>query len=155
REVRAFVRPECFNRIDRIVPFAPLDEETILKIAHRQLELLQARDGIRYRGVLLDVAPEVAGWLARKGYDPRYGARPLKRAVEREMLAPLAEKVNAYAAETPLRVAVTLAGESLQIHVRARTDESGRQAGAHGFDAAAVETVGGCVELRRDLQRME
>jgi ATP-dependent Clp protease ATP-binding subunit ClpC len=155
REVQAFVRPEFFNRIDRVVPFAPLDEETILKIAHRQLELLQSRDGIRYRGVALDLAPEVSGWLARKGYDARYGARPLKRAIERELLAPLAEKMNAYAADTPLRVGVTLAGESLQIHVRARTDDGGRQAGAHGIDAASVETAGGCVELRRDVQRLE
>ena len=155
REVRAFVRPEFFNRIDRIVPFAPLDEETILKIACRELELLQARDGIRYRGVLLDVASEVAGWLARKGYEVRYGARPLKRAVEREMLAPLAEKMNGYTAETPLRVGVTLAGSTLNIHVRARTDEGGRQTAAHGLDTATVQTVGGCVELRRDVQRME
>jgi ATP-dependent Clp protease ATP-binding subunit ClpA len=155
RAVRAFVRPEFFNRIDRIVPFAPLDEDTTLKIAQRQLQLLQSRDGIRYRGVTLDVAAEVAGWLARKGYDVRYGARPLKRAVEREMLAPLAEKMNGYTAETPLRVGVTLVEDALQIHVRARTDESGRLVAAHGADAASVETVRGCVELRRDVQRLE
>ena len=155
REVRAFVRPEFFNRIDRIVPFAPLDEQTTLKIAVRQLQLLQARDGIRYRGVTLEVADEVAGWLARNGYDIRYGARPLKRAVEREMLAPLAEKMNGYTAETPLRVGVTLAEGVLEIHVRARTDEDGRLVPAHGADATLVETVGGCVDLRRDVQRME
>src|SRR5262249_14215630 len=99
--------------------------------------------------------PEVAAWPARKGYDARYGARPRKRAIERELLAPLAEKMNGYTADTPLRVAVTLEGDSLQIHVRARTDEGGRQAGAHGIDAASVETAGGCVELRRDVQRLE
>ena len=65
-EVRAFVRPELFNRIDRIVPFAPLDEETTLHIARRQLALLAERDGIRYRGVRLELAPEVAIYLGAK-----------------------------------------------------------------------------------------
>ncbi len=155
REVRAFVRPEFFNRIDRVVPFAPLDEETIAKIARRQLQLVAGRDGVQYRGVALDVAPEVAAWLARKGYDARYGARPLKRAIERELLAPLAEQMNAYTADTPLRVGVSLAGDALQVHVRARTDEAGRQTGAGGTDAASAETASGCVELRRDVQALE
>src|SRR5206468_4914762 len=79
-EVRKAVRPELFNRIDRIVPFAPLDEETIHRIAGRQLELVRRRDGIRYRGVALELEDELRGWLARKGHDARYGARPLKRA---------------------------------------------------------------------------
>src|SRR5262249_14357896 len=89
RAVQAFVRPELFNRIDRIVPFSPLDEETTLAIAHRQMHLLEGRDGIRYRGVELEATPEVARWLARRAHDLRYGARPLKRAIERELLAPL------------------------------------------------------------------
>src|SRR5207237_3757969 len=77
RAVQKFFRPELFNRIDRIVPFAPLDEATILRIAHRQLDLVRARDGVRYRGVALDLEPDVAAWLARRGFDVRYGARPV------------------------------------------------------------------------------
>ncbi len=103
RAVEAFVRPELFNRIDRVVPFAPLDAETIRSIARRQLDLVQQRDGVRYRGVVLDVAAAVADWLAHKGYDPRYGARPLKRAIERELLAPLADQLNGYSGDTALR----------------------------------------------------
>jgi ATP-dependent Clp protease ATP-binding subunit ClpA len=152
REVRAFVRPELFNRIDRIVPFAPLDEATILGIARRQLDMLQSRDGVRYRGVSLQIATEVAGWLACKGYDVRYGARPLKRAIERELLAPLAEQMNQYTSETPLRVAVDMQDEALDITVRARTDESGRQAGTGGADVHAARLAEACVELRRHIQ---
>ncbi len=152
REVRAFVRPELFNRIDRIVPFAPLDEATILGIARRQLDMLQGRDGVRYRGVALEVAAEVAGWLARKGYDVRYGARPLKRAIERELLAPLAEQMNQYTADTPLRVTVGMKDALLDITVRARTDDEGRQVSAGGAEVQASRLALGCVELRRQTQ---
>ncbi len=153
-EVQSFVRPEFFNRIDRIVPFAPLDEKRILQIAERQLALINHRDGIRYRGVTLEVAPEVAAHLARKGYDVRYGARPLKRAMERELLAPLATEMNQYTAEMPLRAVVGLSDDTLTVQVRARTDEAGRPLGAQGAQGEVVELVARCVELRRDLQRL-
>jgi ATP-dependent Clp protease ATP-binding subunit ClpC len=153
--VQAFVRPEFFNRIDRIVAFAPLDQDTILHIARRQLLLLQQRDGVRYRGVHLETTDEVALHLARKGYDVRYGARPLKRALERELLAPLAEQMNGYTADTPLRAAVSIAGETVTVHVRARTDESGRQLTSLGRQPQAVELAGACVDARRDVQALQ
>jgi ATP-dependent Clp protease ATP-binding subunit ClpA len=155
RAVEAFVRPELFNRIDRVVPFAPLDADAIRTIARRQLDLVQQRDGVRYRGVLLDVAAEVADCLARKGYDPRYGARPLKRAIERELLAPLADQLNGYSGDTPLRAAVELREDQLSIKVRARTDETGRQLGSGGTVAAAAELVTAGLDLRREMQRLE
>src|SRR5438132_613744 len=94
RAVEEFLRPELFNRIDRIVPFAPLDASTINHIALRHLQRLERRDGIRYRGVAVQLGVGVAAHLARNGFDPRYGARPLLRTVERELLAPLAEGMN-------------------------------------------------------------
>jgi ATP-dependent Clp protease ATP-binding subunit ClpA len=156
-EVRTFVRPELYNRIDRIVSFAPLDEDTVLHIAGRQLALLQERDGIRFRQVDLRVNDEVSRYLAMKGYDPRYGARPLKRAIERELLAPLADKMNSYAAETALEVEVALptnAGASLAIQVRARLDDAGRTVSAltaSGLTEAA-QRIG---TLRRNCQDLE
>lgn len=157
RAVEEFVRPELYNRIDRVVPFAPLDEATVLGIAQRQLQLLEQRDGVRYRGVVVDVAPEVAAHLARKGYDVRYGARPLKRAIERELLAPLADRMNEYADDAALEARVTLAGpqdhSALALHVRARTDEQGRQI-LSGAASAATESVGGVVSFRRDVQAL-
>src|SRR5262249_36046890 len=148
-EVRSFVRPELFNRIDRIVPFAPLDQATTLQIAHRQLELLQHRDGIRYRGVTLDVAQEVAEHLAQTGYDPRYGARPLKRAIERELLAPLADRMNGYAAGVALAADTSVEQGRLHLTVRARTDDTGRQVAAGGVEASGADTATRRVDLRR------
>jgi ATP-dependent Clp protease ATP-binding subunit ClpA len=155
RAVRAAVRPELFNRIDRIVAFAPLDEATIGGIARRQLDLLQQRDGIRYRGVTLSVAPEVAGHLAARGYDARYGARPLKRALERELLAPLAERMNQYAADAALMVQVSLDGGGLCFHVRAQLDDEGRQVTAAGGPGALGELARAFLEMRRNLQRLQ
>lgn len=119
-EMRAHLRPELFNRIDRIVPFAPLDEETVLVLAERELESLQQRDGVLYREVCLEVDDGVAAHLAARGFDLRYGARPLKRAVEREVLAPLAAGLNRYGNDVPLRARVRLDGPRLEVEVRPR-----------------------------------
>jgi ATP-dependent Clp protease ATP-binding subunit ClpA len=155
RAVEAFVRPELYNRLDRVVPFAPLDEATILHIARRQLDLVTRRDGIRYRGVELEVAPDVAGWLARRGYEPRYGARPLKRAIDRELLAPLADHLNGYSGDTPLRAQVDLLDGALRVKVRARTEETGRQLGAHALAPAEAALVTAGLDLRREMQQLQ
>jgi MoxR-like ATPase len=153
-EVQSAVRPELFNRIDRIVPFAPLDEETTRKIAVRELDLLQQRDGIRYRGVTVEMAAEVSAWLAQHGYDIRYGARPLKRAIERQLLAPLATLMNDYTADTPLRVQVAVRDDAVRVQVRARTEEGGQQVAAGGLAGAEVQLAERCQGLRRSLQQL-
>ena len=64
------------------------------------------RDGVRFREVKLTTAPDLLDHLAAVGFDPRYGARPLKRAMERELLAPLARQMNRHPGDTPLTVEV-------------------------------------------------
>jgi ATP-dependent Clp protease ATP-binding subunit ClpA len=147
RAVQDFFRPELFNRIDRIVPFAPLDAATILRIAHRQLDLVRTRDGIRYRGVDLTLSSEVAPLLARRGFDARYGARPLKRAIDRELIAPLADRLNNYAVETPLAAQVSAQDETLVAQAKAilSTGET---------SATEAATVTACMNLRRDVQKL-
>lgn len=153
--VRAFVRPELFNRIDRIVPFAPLDEATVLRIAERELTEVQQRDGIRYRGVELQLAADVPRHLAEKGFDPRYGARPLKRRIERELLAPLADRLNRYSADAALEADVQLKSGELQMDVRARLDARGRIVPANAAGHHLVEHARQAVDLRREHQRLE
>jgi ATP-dependent Clp protease ATP-binding subunit ClpA len=148
REVQAFLRPELFNRIDRLVPFAPLAADTIRNIADGYLRRLEERDGIRFRGVAVGWQPGVAAHLGKNGFDIRYGARPLLRAVERELLAPLADQMNGYSTDTPLDVQVGLDGERLRIGVRARGT-------ATGTAAALLEAIEPCVDLRRLHQALE
>lgn len=104
--VRAALRPELFNRIDQVLAYEPLSPETVLAIARRELQQVGAREGVASRPVRLELADQAARRLAEMGYDPRYGARPLKRALERELLAPLAEELNRHPPELPLDVSV-------------------------------------------------
>ena len=117
--VRKFLRPEIFNRLDAVLPFRPLTPEVVLDIARRQIDLLRQRDGFRLRPVEVDVAPAVTEYLAGKGYDVRYGARPLKRVIERELLAPLADAMAQYSHSVPIVAQVSVANDGLHIHVRA------------------------------------
>ncbi len=93
RQVRDFLRPELFNRIDRILTYDPLDEMTVRKIADMRLVELQRRDGWQSRGDSFEVDSQAIGALAEQGYQPQYGARPLAREVERKIVVPLAEAI--------------------------------------------------------------
>jgi ATP-dependent Clp protease ATP-binding subunit ClpC len=117
--VRSFLRPELFNRIDRIVPFLPLDESTIRMIARREVELISQRDGVRRRNLRLDISPAALDHLAKAGYDELYGVRPLKRQIEKELLAPLADAANQYAPATSLVARVDVSDGRLGVVVRA------------------------------------
>lgn len=84
-------RPEFINRIDEIVVFHPLDEEQIKSIATIQIERLRARLAEREFG--LEISNEALNYLAATGYDPVYGARPLKRAIQQHVENPLAQQI--------------------------------------------------------------
>jgi ATP-dependent Clp protease ATP-binding subunit ClpB len=78
-----FFKPEFINRIDEIVIFRPLTEDDIEKIVDIQLRGLDRR--LADRRLSLEVTDTARSWLARRGYDPVYGARPLKRLIQREI----------------------------------------------------------------------
>jgi ATP-dependent Clp protease ATP-binding subunit ClpC len=153
--VRQALRPEMFNRIDRIVPFTPLDEETVYRIAEREIERIGRRDGIYYRGATLNLRAGVTEHLARRGYDARYGARPLKRAIERELLVPLSEVLNNQQQDAPLILDVSLEKDSLKFNVRPDLESAGKQPYANpaGRSLAALASQYG--ETRREVQRLE
>ncbi len=106
KAVEKFLRPEMFNRLDRIVPFGSLPAVVIRQIADREWQKVLARDGVRFREMAVTTGDGLLDHLAAVGFDPRYGARPLKRAMERELLAPLAKGVNRHGGDTPLTVEV-------------------------------------------------
>ena len=89
-EVAAFFRPEFVNRVDAVVPFAPLDEATVRQIATAELAKVADREGLRHRGIRLAWTDAVVAVLCAAGYDRRYGARPLQRTIEQRVVAPLA-----------------------------------------------------------------
>ncbi|HEX7709501.1 MAG TPA: ATP-dependent chaperone ClpB [Sphingomonadaceae bacterium] len=91
--VRAHFRPEFLNRLDEIILFHRLDQEHMAPIVEIQVARVQKL--LRDRKIELDLTDAAKRWLGRVGYDPVYGARPLKRAVQRYLQDPLAEKLLA------------------------------------------------------------
>jgi ATP-dependent Clp protease ATP-binding subunit ClpC len=87
--VRRAFRPEFFNRLDHVIPFAPLNYDGILAIAAKELAELGEREGLRQRGVRLNWTDRVLGSVARTGFHPELGARPLQKAIELNVVAPL------------------------------------------------------------------
>ena len=126
RAVEQFLRPEMFNRLDRVVPFAPLAADTIRRIADREWQKVLHRDGVRFREVAITTGPGLLDHLAAVGFDPRYGARPLKRAMERELLAPLAKQMNRHPGDIPLIVAVGVEHGKPEVSVRPVQGPRGR-----------------------------
>ncbi|HEU4507307.1 MAG TPA: ATP-dependent chaperone ClpB [Pyrinomonadaceae bacterium] len=92
-EMRHHFRPEFLNRVDEIVVFHSLTEEHLKKILQIQLERLRSR--LAERHIRLELTPAAETHLAREGYDPVYGARPLKRAIQKELETPLGRRLLA------------------------------------------------------------
>ena len=88
QELRARFRPEFLNRIDEILIFQPLEPDHILSIVDIQLEGIAER--LKERRISLEVSAEARRALAEEGYDPVFGARPLRRTIQRRVLDPLA-----------------------------------------------------------------
>jgi ATP-dependent Clp protease ATP-binding subunit ClpB len=86
-ELQHYFRPEFLNRVDDIVVFHSLSEEDLKQILEIQLMRLRSRLGERH--INIELTPEAAKHLAREGYDPVYGARPLKRAIQKELETPI------------------------------------------------------------------
>jgi ATP-dependent Clp protease ATP-binding subunit ClpB len=102
--VGGFFRPEFINRIDEAVVFRPLGQEQIRSIAAIQLDILQQRLG--EHGIMLDISDTALDYLGTIGFDPVYGARPLKRAIQHVIENPLANRILAgeYADGDTIRV---------------------------------------------------
>ncbi len=83
KELTKWFRPELLNRIDDIIMYQPLSEIGVQAIASNELEKVRTR--MLKQGILIDFDPEVVAWIAQIGYDPVFGARPLKRAINREV----------------------------------------------------------------------
>lgn len=95
KEVRAildrYFKPEFLNRVDEIIIFKSLSKEVILTIVDKQLEELRKR--LREKKIDIEVSKEAKRLLSERGYDPAYGARPLKRAIQQDVQNPLALKI--------------------------------------------------------------
>ena len=113
-EVRAKFRPEFLNRLDDIILFHRLQRSEMTKIVDIQIERLQKLLADRKIKIVLDDAAR--SWLANRGYDPAYGARPLKRVIQRHVQDPLAEQILAGAIKDGDTVRVSVRDGELTIN---------------------------------------
>lgn len=148
KEVRNFLRPELLNRIERIVPFMPLSKAAIVQVAQRELRLAQSRAQAGGR-LEIEFAPEVAAHMAEIGWQEKYGARPLKRAIEQQLLVPIAAAANERARKGPCRAHVGVEGGALGIDVKSRSTQK-REKKSTQLSAFALEAMA----LRRRAQQL-
>ena len=92
-QLRQTMRPEFLNRIDEIITFTPLSKQEIADVV--KLQLTRVQKMLEPQGFTLDVTPQAIDWLAQEGYDPDYGARPVKRAIQQYLLNDLSKKILA------------------------------------------------------------
>ncbi|MBI1339029.1 ATP-dependent chaperone ClpB [bacterium] len=112
--IRGHFRPEFLNRIDEIVFFKRLGRSEIDRIVGVQLKRLEKI--LTDRRITLSVTPEAMGWLAERGYDPVYGARPLKRAIQKEVQDPLARMILEGRIKDGDEVQVSVEGAALALN---------------------------------------
>lgn len=87
------IRPEFLNRIDDVIMFAPLNRDQVKQIVEIQFKHIQAM--LKENDITLDVSPEAIEWLAQLGYDPMFGARPVKRVMQKQVLNELSKQILA------------------------------------------------------------
>jgi ATP-dependent Clp protease ATP-binding subunit ClpB len=131
--LRDYFRPEFLNRIDEIIVFQPLSEAQLMEIVRLLL------DGVEHRlaesRISLEVTDVARALIAREGYDPQYGARPLRRAIQRFVENPLAKRLLA---------GEFAAGDTVRIDVRDGAlvfDKTARVSEAATADEAAEASV--------------
>jgi ATP-dependent Clp protease ATP-binding subunit ClpB len=115
--VRASFRPEFLNRIDEIILFHRLQRTDMGRIVQIQLGRLARL--LEDRKITLDLDQSAVDWLAARGYDPAYGARPLKRVIQKDLQDPLAERLLGGDIRDGSTVVVTAGSDRLNFRTRA------------------------------------
>ena len=108
------VRPEFLNRVDEIITFSPLNQEQIRSIVCLQLDIIKRR--LAQSDITLDVRPDAIALLAQEGYDPDFGARPVKRAIQRLLLNDLSKTLLSGTLDTAKTIIVDTDEEKLTFH---------------------------------------
>jgi ATP-dependent Clp protease ATP-binding subunit ClpB len=133
-KLKDFFRPEFLNRLDDIITFNILSAEAIRKIVDLQVKIVEER--LKAKDIKLEIRPEVYDYLAKTGYNPQYGARPLKRLIQTKILTPVASFMVSQGVMQGGTVVVGMKGEEFVFDVV-------RSARASKSHRAKVETVAG------------
>ena len=113
-QLRQTMRPEFLNRIDEIITFQQLSQQEIEQVV--RLQLKRVNEMLKPQGFTLDVSDHAVSWLAREGYDPDFGARPVKRAIQQYLLNDLSKKLLADEVRRDHPIVVDEFGDGLVFH---------------------------------------
>jgi ATP-dependent Clp protease ATP-binding subunit ClpB len=120
--LKGFFRPEFLNRLDEIIVFDILSQETIAGIVKMQVDIVVRR--LAEKEITITVAPEVYEYLGKEGYNPQYGARPLKRLIQSKILTPLASMMVSHGVRAGGSVAIGLKGSEFTFDVKKGGDRA-------------------------------
>ncbi|MBU6321700.1 MAG: AAA family ATPase [Patescibacteria group bacterium] len=115
-------RPEFLNRLDEIIIFDVLSRDALARIVENQLAEVEKR--LAEKGITLAILPDARAWLAEKGYDPQYGARPLRRTIQDKLLTPLASMMIEQGALAGATVTVSIKDGEPKFEVKKRAVRS-------------------------------
>ena len=110
-QLKATMRPEFLNRIDEIITFTPLTKEQIADVV--RLQMKKVTDMLEPQGIRLECTPQAIAYLAEEGYDPDFGARPVKRAIQQFVLNDLSKKLLADEVDRTKPIIIDEFGEGL------------------------------------------
>jgi ATP-dependent Clp protease ATP-binding subunit ClpB len=105
------MRPEFLNRIDEIITFTPLTKEQIADVV--RLQMKKVTEMLEPQGIKLEITPQAIAYLAEEGYDPDFGARPVKRAIQQFVLNDLSKKLLADEVDRTQPIIIDEFGEGL------------------------------------------
>ena len=115
KDLRQSFKPEFLNRLDETIIFHPLNKEILAEIVEIQLKRIKKQ--LNERDIKLRIGKGVAEFIAERGYDINFGARPLKRAIQKHILDPLAKKLITKDISDSTRVSLTMKGDKLMIKI--------------------------------------
>lgn len=118
--LRKTIRPEFLNRIDDIIMFGMLSQENILRIVQLQFERIA--EMAKEQGIMLSITPEALQWLAERGFDAAFGARPLKRLLQREVVNELSKAILAGTVRQDSKIEVAVAPLGAGLTFKNRTE---------------------------------
>jgi len=113
--LRNYFRPEFLNRIDEIIIFNPLSKEDIKKIVNLQLQ--EIIEKLKKKNIEIEITDIARKVLAEKGFDPQFGARPLKRVIQREILDPISEKLIVGKIKKGKKIVVSSKNNEIEIKI--------------------------------------
>lgn len=119
--LKDYFRPEFLNRIDDIILFDILSPESIADIVRIQVDIVRAR--LKTKDINLEVSEEVLKYLAKEGYNPQFGARPLKRLIQNKILTPIASMMISKGVTKDGYIYVSMKGDEFMFDVRKKKRE--------------------------------